>query len=221
MRGLRVPFYSVSSDQSPAVAHFYRTMEKPKAAILTALVHPETVKVLIDRNIDRHYVLPGLREDDLELQLLNKALQELTGAPVMFGVSDAGSLAWRTLVGLGCKRICLIGYDYGEPADRPFEQWTLHKTYLDWMKAHDLTKEEMFKQSDVREIVNSKNGARMVTDKTWDDYRTRLRTLIKLGEKQGIRTINASESGTIDFVDCISLKTFLSDHLGLGSSVEP
>lgn len=211
--GERIPaFYVASTEHSPLIRGFYNKMAKPIAAVLSCFASHEVVKVLLDRQIRHYYYCPAFGEDDKEFKLLNQVLQDLTGAPLMYGIGDTGQLAWRVLTGLGCKKIGLVGYDYGEPVDRKFEDWSLYEVYKKWMKDHDLSKDEMFKQAHTRQIRNEKTGTSSWTDSTWDAYREKFKILIREGEKQGIKTVNATEGGTIDFIDCQTLGNFLVEE---------
>lgn len=215
-------FYSASSDQTSAVAHFYEEMPPPRAAVLSAFIHPNVVKTVVKRGFKHYYYLPALFDDlecpnchakypDIEMKLLNCLLNELTHSPLVYGVSDAGSLAFRVLTGLGCKEIGLVGFDYGELGDTPFEQWTLYSHYEREMKLQNKTAEEIQKWGGVRRLKHSKYGTEYITDSSWDHYRTRLNTLISAAKRQGITTINCTQGGSIDFPDlqCMTLAEFL------------
>ena len=207
-------FYSCTSDPSPLVAKFYEDMPAPIAAVLPIQVHQTTVKALRDRKIPHYYYTPALRDDeDEEFKLLNKLLLDLTGAPLMYGVSDAGSLTFRTLIGLGCKRIGLVGYDYSEPYDSPIENWSLYPAYLDFMRRNNITDiEKMKAMIGVTDGIHSTYGTKYWSDNQWRSYRTRLYRLIEQAQKGGIEIYNCTEGGSLDAdsLPCTTLAKFLN-----------
>src|SRR5208282_3076702 len=156
-------FYSASSDQTSLVAHFYETMAKPHAAILSAFIHPNVVKAVIKRQITHYYYMPALFDDlecpnckakylDIEMKLVNHLLNQLTHSPLVYGISDSGSLAFRVLTGLGCKRIALVGFDYSELEDTPFEKWSLYPHYKAEMEKQKKTVAEIQRWGGVQHL---------------------------------------------------------------------
>ena len=210
-------FYVGTSDPSPVVAKFYEKMVIPKAAIMSIFTHQQTVLAAKRRKIPRYYYTPALKDDkDRELKLINKLLLTLTEAPLMMGVSDSGSLAWRILVGLGCTTIGLVGFDMSEPYDRPFRLWSLYPAYLQYMRRNGIEDVEKMKgMMNVRRYTHPTFGNDYWTDVSWDSYRGKFLTLLEHGLKQGIKTINCSEAGSLytEWLPCMKLEKFLAEQL--------
>lgn len=209
-------FYVGTSDPTSLVAPFYERMAQPKAAVLSVFTNPKVIGVVIRRKIPRFYYVPAFKDDtDKEWKLINKIFLSMTGAPLMYGVSDAGSLALRILVGLGCSRIGLVGFDYGEEVGTPIEQWTLYPSYQQYMKDHNITDlEVMKKEIGVYEGIHSTFATKFISDRGWSYYRNRLRTLVELCGKQGISITNCTEGGSLDWdgLKCQRLKDFLDQN---------
>lgn len=210
-------FYVGTSDPSPLIAKLYKKMPTPIAVLLSVYSHQQAVKVLKDRKIPHYYYTPAFKDDnDEEFKLINKLLLTLTETPLMYGVSDSGSLAFRILVGLGCRVIGLVGLDYSEPYERPIEKWSLYPAYRAWMEAHNIEDIERMKQMmNVRRYTHPIYGNDYVTDVSWDSYRGKFLTLLEIAKKQGIKTINCSEGGSLytEWLPCQKLEVFLKEQL--------
>lgn len=201
-----------STDCSPQVSKFYAKIPTPYACFLPIFTHPDTCRVLAERMLPRFYYTPAFQQDDKEFLLLDKALVDLTGCPLIPGVADSGGMCYRAAVGVGCKRIGLLGIDYGENPSTPFQKWTLYPAYKQWMDYYKLKPDEMMKRMRVRTLKNRGFGNLWITDVQWDSYRRRLLHLVSLAEKQhGVKTYNVSGGGSIDELPCMTLPEFLEE----------
>ena len=196
--------YVVSADGSPKIAEFYhrlfakRSLEHysypPPVTLLNAgTIHNETLERVRDLGLSIAWYNHIW---DSPNGHLTEFLISLTGKPAIPAGGDTGSTAWSLAATLGVRNIGLVGFDYSESPERPWESYSYWDTHLKDCGGDAEKAKERYK---LVEYDTSEWGpVKAWVDAGWGVYReVTLQLLREVGVKYGVTTSNLTEGGVL------------------------
>jgi len=215
-----VPHIVVSADATEKVADFFSGIQSSIKEIksittypiflLHIFIHPKTLE-----NIEKitHWIFWFITsiDDPVEEKSMTRALYWMSGEKMIIpGLGNVGALCWNIGGLLGCKKIGLVGIDFGYPANTRLEDTAYYNAYKTLGNMNNQPIEKFYR------TVKNPLGNEVLTCVNWDVYNYIFTTFIeKAYEKFGIETFNLSpiscvSSEKIKFVD---LEKFLNKEV--------
>jgi len=126
------------------------------------------------------------------------------------GLGNVGALCWNVGGLLGCKKIGLVGIDFGYPVDTRLEDTSYYNAYKILGDMNNQSIERFYR------VVKNPLGNELLTSVNWDVYNHIFTSFVeKASEKFGIETFNTSPISCVfsDKIKFLDLEKFLNKEV--------
>lgn len=204
----------VSIDGTEKVSEFFdevqlRNQVYPKT-LLSVFIHPKTVKNVKLTGSQIYWFITNV-DDPKEKKSLTRVVYWMTnGMMIVPGLGNVGAMCWNIACLLGCKKVGMIGLDYGYPLDTRFEDTVYYKAYVKLAEMNNKPLEKFYK------VIENPLGRKVLTSLNWDVYRYIFTTFSDEASKRfGVKTYNLCPDSSLfsESIEYVDLESFLKKEV--------
>jgi len=185
------PHVVVSIDATEQTSRFFEDVDLGfstfPVSVLNVFSHPKTVEN-VEKTRSQIYWFITTVDNPMEKKSLTRVIYWMSnGKMIVPGLGNVGAMCWNIACLLGCKKIGLVGMDYGYPPDTKLEDTVYYKAYLKLGEMNNQPIERFYRK------IENPLGNEVLVSVNWDVYRHIFSDFSdKASEKFGIETFNLS-----------------------------